>query len=319
MLRWRTRTATGIDDADPSATGQMVWYPDGDGDGSGTPTDALPDLVCDGPAGYADNWRDCDDARPDGASSVCVDYTTAYGGEMIAIASGTFVMGKGSTYLTHDVTLTRDFWIGRTELTRTEWERSGAIIPYSMCEYGDCPLEGITWYEAAIYCNALSTQEHLTPCYLSDGTDLAAAYIPDPYSCPGYRLPTEAEWEYAARAGEDWTYAGSDIMGDVAWTHENSGDTPRQVCELDSNAWGLCDMSGNVQEWANDWYDSAYGGYGDAAPQVDPPGSGSGSKRVHRGGYYESEEPVPSVYYRSGLPPEFAWTAAGFRLARTVP
>ena len=177
---------------------------------------------------------------------------------MVRIPAGTFTMGGGAG--DHQVTLTHDFWIGATEVTRGQWESYSANAGWeysSMPDYpcttsttaSDCPADTVSWYDVAKYANALSATEGLTLCHLADGTDLASAYLANPYACPGYRLPTEAEWEYAARAGEDTTYSGSNASTDVAWTYENAygvGTYAHEAATLAPNAWGLYDMSGNV-------------------------------------------------------------------------
>ena len=334
------------DTNDLSAVSCTTRYLDGDADAYGTTEsecrcsaegeyDALVDGDCedaDGAVSPAET-EVCDDAVDndcdgiaDQAYGVCAvsggDYATAWGSEMIAIAPGTFTMGGGG-YTDHEVTLTHDFWMGRTELTQAAWAawtgaRDTTPSYFSSCG-GDCPVETVSWYDSATYANALSVAEGLAPCYLTDGTDLAAAYIADPYSCPGYRLPTEAEWEYTARAGENTTYSGSDTIGDVAWYSTNSGSTTHGVCGLDPNAWGLCDMSGDVNEWTNDWYSTSYGGYGTAGAQTDPAGPASGSNRVYRGGAFGWDAEYAAVHRRFSDGPELASSYIGFRLARSIP
>ncbi len=270
--------------------------------------------------------------------------TTAWGTPMVRIAAGTFTMGGGAgdpdgEYEDHQVTLTHDFWIGATEVTRGQWEsysgnagRGYSSMPDYPCTTSttenDCPADSVSWYDVGRYANALSTTEGLTPCYLADGTDVAAAYLADPYACPGYRLPTEAEWEYAARAGEDTTYSGSNTLADVGWTHSNAYDEAtyaHEVATLAPNAWGLYDMSGNVWEWTIDWYDSDHGGYEDGSSDVDPAGpltgSGEGSEdfyRVIRGGGWYFDAGAAAVAYRNHDSPGNSGDNAGVRLARTV-
>ncbi len=298
------------------------------------------DEVCDdGIDNDLDGFVDCQDsdcaAR---ASCNCGDYTTTTSGAMVYVSAGTFTMGGGvadtaDLYLDHEVTLTHDFYIGQNEVTRSEWEwdPDNTCWDYTSMDYGypctgtaaDCPADSMTWHEAARYANWVSDQEGLDDCYLADGSDLAAAYVSNPYACDGYRLPTEAEWEFAARAGEDTEYSGSDTSTEVAWTSENAGDTGtfgHEVCTLAANAWGLCDMSGNVFEWVGDWYDVT-DGYSDGLPDTDPAGPSSGSFRVVRGGGWRSEANEYRIAARddADAPPDYADYDFGFRLVRSSP
>ena len=152
----------------------------------------------------------------------------------------------------------------------------------------------------------------MTPCYEADGSGMLAAYLSDPYSCPGYRLPTEAEWEYAARPGVDTTYAGSNTAADVAWTTETSASTTHAYCTLDENAWALCDMSGNVWEWTNDFY----GDYS-ATAATDPAGPSAGASRVYRGGSWTNFAGDANVAFRLLAGQEYVSYYIGFRLVRT--
>ncbi len=341
-------SCNGIDDDcdlqldEPGASGEVDWYLDADGDGYGA-TGSEPERACGPPEGYASAASDCDDGDPaispsaaevgnDGIDQDCsgsdaTDYVSAYGVDLLVISAGGFSMGSGSgdasdAYTDHLVTLTHSIWLGRSEVTHAEWAGwTGAPDPTPSlhgagCD--DCPVEGVSWEDSAQYANSLSAAEGLPPCYESDGSDFMADYTGNPYRCPGYRLPTEAEWEYAARADEDTPYAGGESVGEVAWYLSNAGSDTHPVCALVPNAWGLCDMSGNVFEWTNDWHAPGYGGYADGAAATDPPGPDSGSEREARGGYYYGDESYARVTARKSSPPDYRNGGIGFRLARSV-
>jgi formylglycine-generating enzyme required for sulfatase activity len=175
-------------------------------------------------------------------------------------------------------------------------------------------VETVSWEDAAVYANTLSAAEGLELCYTTTGSDLATSLGGDPYACEGYRLPTEAEWEYAARGGESYTYSGSDTVGDVAWTSENSGGTTHTVAGKAANAFGLYDMSGNVFEWTNDWYDAYASG-----AAVDPVGAASSLYRVSRGGSWGSTAVYARAAGRFGNGPGYRFDYLGLRLSRTNP
>ena len=207
-----------------------------------------------------------------GGNSHRGDYVEDLGGgvsmKMKPVQGGTFQMGATSEQGSdaesdekpvHSVTLD-GFHIGETEVTQAQWKAVMGTNP-SNWKGDDLPVEQVSWNEAVQFCEKLSQMTGKT-----------------------YRLPTEAEWEYAARGGQqaDGTkYAGSSTIGDVAWYTSNSGSKTHPVGQKQPNALGLYDMSGNVYEWCSDWYSS---NYYSSSPSVNPQGPSSGSGRVCRGG-----------------------------------
>ncbi len=231
------------------------------------------------------------------------------------VTAGTFQMGSTTSsdeQPVHTVTLTRDFLIATYEVTQAQWREVMGTSPSSFS--GDNrPVESVSWYEAVEFCNALSVLEGLEPAYSGSGDGVVVDL-----DATGYRLPTEAEWEYAARGGNasgGYTYSGSDTVGAVAWYLDNSGSQTHDVGTKAANELGIYDMSGNVWEWVWDWYDSGY--YG-ASPGSDPAGPATGSYRVLRGGSWSSYATSCRVANRSYDTPSFRNYVIGFRPARTV-
>jgi formylglycine-generating enzyme required for sulfatase activity len=173
------------------------------------------------------------------------------------------------------------------------------------------PLEQMNWTDAAKYCNERSLAEGLELCY--DETTLECDF-----QANGYRLPTEAEWEYACRAGTSTRYGFGDDeakLGEYAWFADNAGGKTHPVGEKKPNAWGLYDMYGNVWEWCADWYD---GNYYEPSPACDPTGPATGSHRILRGGSWSDGPFYCRSAYRSCLPPWFCVYCYGFRVAASV-
>ncbi|HXX95019.1 MAG TPA: SUMF1/EgtB/PvdO family nonheme iron enzyme, partial [Planctomycetota bacterium] len=246
---------------------------------------------------------------------------TALGTEMVVIPAGDFMMGstgdKKDESPRHRVHID-SFLLDRTEVTQALYAKVRWSDPSHFKEPAR-PVEQVTWPQAALFCNVRSKAEGLDPCY---DEDTGAC----DFSKSGYRLPTEAEWEYACRAGgEGETYWGSGKPGDTAWFSENSGKTTHPVAQKAPNAWGLYDMCGNVAEWCNDVYAKDY--YGQS-PRENPHGpaakSEGGDPYVLRGGSWNSGVGALRSSYRAGENPGFsdaclARDAIGFRCARRAP
>jgi len=274
---------------------------------------------------------------------------------MVQVQGGTFKMGTLRGQTEHSVTVS-SFKIGKYEVTQAEWQ---AVMGTSLRqqrdkedsrlslagEGGNYPMYYVSWYEAVEFCNKLSAMKGLSKYYNIGGTTVTT----NP-SANGFRLPTEAEWEYAARGGSNsmgYTYSGSSTIGDVAWYYENSGDYKLSDTDWDAyylaaegtaakqeaikvpikkasdnnnrthtigmkkaNELGLYDMSGNVYEWCWDWY----GDY-TAVAQTNPKGATSGSERVVRGGSWYFVAWYARVSQRVGYAPDRRYYGLGFRLA----
>jgi formylglycine-generating enzyme required for sulfatase activity len=214
------------------------------------------------------------------------------------IVSGTFVMGspesedgRQSDEVIHTVTLTQGFWMSDHETTQAEYQLVMGSNP-SFWKGESLPVEQVSWEEAVEYCRKLTERER------------AAGRIT---SQQAYRLPTECEWEYAARAGTAGARYGE--LDAITWHGGNSGNQTHPVKQKAANAWGLHDMMGNVWEWCGDWYGNYPTGI-----VTDPMGPSSGSLRVNRGGCWSN---VVTRYvrsaYRNGLVPGVRFNYLGFR------
>jgi formylglycine-generating enzyme required for sulfatase activity len=212
------------------------------------------------------------------------------------------------------VHITRAFALSETEVTQAQYQAVMGNNPSRRKDTPDSaqhPVEVVSWFDAVKYCNRLSELEGRKPCYTIQGEQVE---WPDA-ACPGYRLPTEAEWEYAARADQTYQYAGSDDLDRVAWHGGNAKSTTHPVAQKAHNAWFLYDMSGNVWEWVWDWYSDTYQG----AETQDPRGPRVGVSRVLRGGSFDDGAVFARVANRSGGGPTYFGLSVGFRLARSSP
>ncbi len=260
----------------------------------------------------------CEKAGPQNAADAPPTITTKGGVEMVLIPAGSFEMGsqggKEDAAFVHKVTLD-SFLMDKYEVTQAEFERLHIPNP-SHFKGPTLPAEQVTWVQAAMYCNARSEDEGLRPCY--------NAKAECDFDADGYRLPTEAEWEYACRAGSDSDYSfGSDPrkLGEHAWFADNAGNKTHPVGKKKPNAWGLYDMHGNVAEWCNDNYDK---NYYHASPEANPRGPSQGKENVLRGGAWKSGADTLKSSYRLGDNPGFsdaclARDAIGFRCVRKAP
>lgn len=238
--------------------------------------------------------------------------------EMITIEGGTFTMGCtwaestcfGDEIPSHQVSLS-SYEIGKYEVTQKLWKEVMGTNP-SYFIGDNKPVERVSWYDIIDFCNKASNKYGLTPVYTINGTMVSADW-----SANGYRLPTEAEWEYAARQRNDgvnynYLYSGIFEIAALGWYAGNSGGTTHDVGTKIANRLEIFDMSGNVWEACWDWY----GGY-NTLNQSDPKGPVSGTHRVLRGGSYLLEDKHCRVAKREFASPENKGNSRGFRLART--
>jgi len=226
----------------------------------------------------------------------------------------------------HQVCLSA-YYIGKYEVTQAEWLSVMNNNPSNFTGDLSRPVERVSWYAILVYCNKRSIAEGKTPVYGINGTTNPNNWGSVPisnnanwntvtcnWSANGYRLPTEAEWEFAARgagSGPDYIYSGSDEIDAVAWYNANSGNITHPVGLKQTNSNGINDMSGNVWEWCWDWYGSNY--YG-VSPSGNPSGPVAGTYRVLRGGLWQSTAANCRVSYRNGYFPYSDYYNGGFRV-----
>ncbi len=261
------------------------------------------------------------DANPQGPpgppSTHVVD--AAGGMRFVALGGGEFWMGSPDDEPgrfpnegpRHHVSLS-PYWLAATEVTRAQYKAVMGSAPRgSRGEH--VPVVGVSWCDALRFANALSKREGLRPAYRMRGVCGHGGTVSWDRGADGYRLPTEAEWEHAARAGTEGLYAGARPLDEVGWFEDNAGGRARAVASLAPNAYGLHDMSGNVWEWVWD----RLGPY-DTDPKVDPVGPDRGETRILRGGSWKYEARYARVADRNWGRPGYRAPAVGFRLARSL-
>jgi formylglycine-generating enzyme required for sulfatase activity len=252
-----------------------------------------------------------------------------YGVRMRLIPAGTFLMGSTDVETMaeenekpqHPVEISQPFYLGVFPVTQDEYERVTKLNPSQGEINARCPVNSVSWYDAVAFCNTLSISEHRDPYYDVHGEQVAIL------GGKGYRLPTEAEWEYACRADTltNWSFGNLEAsLKEFAWFVENSEGTMQLVGKRRPNPWGLYDMHGNVWEWCWDWNSKTF--YW-KSPVKDPLGSnieevrrpGQIKYRVLRGGSYQSRPHQTRSTYRGNysFQPECRDFSVGFRIART--
>lgn len=241
---------------------------------------------------------------------------------MVHVMGGTYWQGStegpyAANEKAHEVEVS-SFLIAEREVTQSQWSAIMGANP-SRFSGSNRPVDYVSWYDAVRFCNALSVKEALEPAYEVSGTKVT--WIKN---ASGYRLPTEAEWEYAARGGiygaitakplEKAGYAGGTDAGDVAWYNANSGKTTHEGTLKKPNELGLYDMSGNVWEWCWDWYEDY------PLPKVQDPEGGTGATglKVLRGGAWFTPTNLLRTTYRYWNAPNFKANSVGFRVARNA-
>ena len=217
---------------------------------------------------------------------------------MVKVEGGTFMMGEKHSLLggigedneEHQVTLS-SFSIGRAPVTQREWQAVMGNNP-SHFKGDDLPVESVSWDDCQEFIRKLNKMTHMN-----------------------FRLPTEAEWEFAARGGnksKNYKYSGSNNIDTVAWYNGNSDGKTHSICQKKPNELGLYDMSGNIWEWCQDWYDK---NYYDNSPKINPCNNKKASRRVYRGGGWYSDVSSCRIAYRNNFTPTIRNYILGFRLA----
>lgn len=239
--------------------------------------------------------------------------------QFITVQGGTFCLGENSTKIRIS-----SFEMGVVPVTQHQYEYATGTNP-SKIKSPAKPVESVTWIDAIIFCNKLSVLKNLTPCYsIEHNTCIEKIDKSSPlwniiicnFCANGYRLPTEAEWEYAARGGKfncTTLYSGSDNIDEIAWYGENSDIQTHEVAEKKPNILSLYDMTGNVAEWCWD-----FAGDLPKQPLTNPHGPSSGNAHVKRGGSWLDDPQQCTNTFRSFSSPAGKSSSLGFRICRSI-
>jgi formylglycine-generating enzyme required for sulfatase activity len=254
--------------------------------------------------------------------------TNSIGMTLKLIPAGTFLMGSpegegyGDERPRHEVAISRPFYLGIYPVTQGQYARlmgenpsyfaatGGGKAKVAGMDTSRFPVERVSWYDSVQFCNALSRAEGLAPYYKFQGEQVEIV------GGDGFRLPTEAEWEYACRAGTSTPYGfegGEEELGRYAWFDKNSGGRTHAVGEASANTFGLHDLHGNVWEWVWDGYEPDY--YR-RSPQIDPVCPAPVTLRVFRGGCWDGGGGFCRSALRNVLDPAYRDYSLGFRVAR---
>jgi formylglycine-generating enzyme required for sulfatase activity len=259
-------------------------------------------------------------ARPAAATEEKELVTISIGTRLKLLPPGSYLMGAtpddtdadNDEKPQHKVTITRPFYLGVYEVTQYEYRQVMNDNPSHFKDSELLPVEDVSWFDTVTFCNKLSERERRTPYYKIEDKTVTIL------GGNGYRLPTEAEWEYACRAPQGagsatkHPFGGNEVdLSTYAWLSGNSGEKTHPVGQKKPNRWGFYDMQGNVWEWCQDFYSADYYSF---SPENDPPGPAAASYRVYRGGSWGIDSRLCRPAFRFGNEPGIR-SDLGFRLA----